>query len=517
VILGSLLPYFVFAQIALQAFQNFLERDDNLRLANVKNVAAVREFYSTSKYSFAWLVPDGQNRLRSVRRLLQEAPAAGLIMYNYHISLIDSLTAGKISFVSPIDSFTTEVKLTDAILQFLHDITYGRNTPLLGYNGITNERQQCRSLANSLAVSIYSYRLDSLLNEVEPTTEVYRAIRNKLTWLQQIVREKNFEEVVIQAKQVTRTNHSLIKKFYQLGILLSEPDSLTIEQFSTAVKDAQRLFDLIPDGRLQPTLLARLNVPVKGRIQQLVASLDAYRWLYCLQRNQPVIVVNIPAAFLKVYAADTIMLQMKVVTGKPSTPSPTLSSTITEVVLYPYWMVPRSIATKELLPLIKRNPGFLDDGGYQLLNSQGNIIDPYTVDWLSVTKANFSYSIRQSTGCDNSLGLIKLDFYNPFSVYLHDTPAKNLFQRQKRFFSHGCIRLEHAFALARLLLKDNTEAVDTLSQKGCLLHKKPVPVAASQPMQLVVWYNLVDTDNDGSLVFYDDIYRRNIAVKSRKN
>jgi murein L,D-transpeptidase YcbB/YkuD len=118
------------------------------------------------------------------------------------------------------------------------------------------------------------------------------------------------------------------------------------------VKEAQRHFNLIADSVIRSTILKELNVPVSTRIKQLKLAINYYRWLYCLIRKQQVIVVNIPAAYLKVYDQQGSRLEMRVVVGKLSTPTPTLSSRVSEVIIYPYWMVPHSIATKELLPSI---------------------------------------------------------------------------------------------------------------------------------------------------------------------
>jgi murein L,D-transpeptidase YcbB/YkuD len=239
-----------------------------------------------------------------------------------------------------------------------------------------------------------------------------------------------------------------------------------------------------------------LNVPLTARLKQLSRAINYYRWLYCLTRKQPVVVVNIPAAYMKVYSEGNTIMEMRVIVGKPSTTTPTLASTITEVILYPYWMVPQSIATKELLPAIKRNPGYIDAHGYQVLNRQGRIMDPYSINWLALSSKNFPYLIRQSTGCDNALGLLKLNFHNPYSVYLHDTPSKSLFMLNKRFFSHGCMRMEKPTELAHLVMANNEIAIDTLT----------------------VWYNTAGINTAGKIVYFEDVYHKfSSLVKTASN
>ena len=268
------------------------------------------------------------------------------------------------------------------------------------------------------------------------------------------------------------------------------------------------MFGLLDDGVIRSTFLKEINVPVSTRIRQLSLAINYYRWLYCLSRTEKVIVVNIPAAYLKVYSEGKAVLEMRMIVGKPATPTPTLSSRIKDVILYPYWTVPHSIATKELLPAIKRDLSYIDVNSYQVLNKQGKIMDPSTINWSSLSSAYFPYIIRQSTGCDNALGLVKLDFYNPYSVYLHDTPSKSLFMLNKRYFSHGCMRLENPMELGYLVLGDNWIAIDTLEQKGCLHNQSPITVPVSQQLPVVVWYNPAGTAKNGRLVYYEDIYNR---------
>jgi murein L,D-transpeptidase YcbB/YkuD len=254
--------------------------------------------------------------------------------------------------------------------------------------------------------------------------------------------------------------------------------------------------------------LEELNVPLSARVQQLELSINYYRWLSCLAKKQAVVVVNIPSACLKVYYNDTVVIGMRMIAGKPSTPTPTLSSTINEVILYPYWVVPHSIIAKEWLPAVKRNTGYIDANNFQVINNQGKIVNPDKVNWRSLSASGFPYMIRQSTGCDNALGLIKLNFYSPFGVYLHDTPDKGLFMLNKRYYSHGCMRMENPMQLGHLILKNNPIAIDTLEEKGCLLHQSPVTVAADVPMPIIVWYNPAGIDSAGRVIYYGDIYKK---------
>jgi murein L,D-transpeptidase YcbB/YkuD len=142
----------------------------------------------------------------------------------------------------------------------------------------------------------------------------------------------------------------------------------------------------------------------------------------------------------------------------------------------------------------------------QVLNKSGKRVDAGSINWNSLSPSSFPYTLRQSTGCDNSLGIVKLNFYSPYSVYLHDTPWKVLFNFNRRYYSHGCIRVERALELAHFLLKENTIAIDTLEEKGCIRNQAPVPIPVKERTPVFVLYNTAWFDSTGLVQFNDDIY-----------
>lgn len=160
------------------------------------------------------------------------------------------------------------------------------------------------------------------------------------------MKDSNFKETTITSATVNFANTPLLLKLYQLGIIDAPGNNLPDTTLKQKVKEAQRQFGLLDDGILRSTAMHELNVALSVRLQQLNLSINYYRWLYCMVQNQQTIVVNIPAAYLKVYSNIETVLEMRMIVGKNSTPTPTLASTVNEVVLYPYWHVPYSIATK---------------------------------------------------------------------------------------------------------------------------------------------------------------------------
>jgi murein L,D-transpeptidase YcbB/YkuD len=244
-----------------------------------------------------------------------------------------------------------------------------------------------------------------------------------------------------------------------------------------------------------------------GKQALLKKALKDYLWLDGLRKNRKVILVNIPAAQLRVFEDVKEVLQMRVILGKKKSPTRTLLSKVDELTIHPYWFVTPRMARVELLPKIKRNLAFLDNNQIQVLNSKYRVIDPNSIDWSGLNKHNFPYILRQNSGENNALGALKFHFNNPYSLYLHDTDSKKLFKQPQRFYSHGCIRIEKPKELARLLLGENHIALDTVKFNHHIKNPKPLALKAKEEYILVIWYSIVDFDIRGELVYFKDVYR----------
>lgn len=239
-------------------------------------------------------------------------------------------------------------------------------------------------------------------------------------------------------------------------------------------------------------------------LDQVYETLNTYRWINRFSGNKH-IVVNIPSTRLRVEdSLGATLLECRVVAGKPSTKTPTFAALVPGLVLYPYWNVPRSITVNELLPKIRRNPtSVLESMNLQLVDGKGRIVDPTSVDWS--TKA-FPYRLRQSTGCDNALGLIKFEVSSPDAIYLHDTNNRTVFERDNRFLSHGCIRVEKPTELANILL--GYARFEPSYLETCPIDAKPQSLLLPVPIPVLVVYNILDFDEVGVLQVYKDSYRQ---------
>jgi len=256
-------------------------------------------------------------------------------------------------------------------------------------------------------------------------------------------------------------------------------------------------------------LLAQFH-QVRGRLapdslKAIQKTLNFYRYLNRFDYDK-FVVVNIPAAELNVYDhTGKRMMPMEVIVGKKDHETPCFTTYLTDVTAYPYWNVPQGIAVKELLPKIQANLSFIDNQNLEVLDARNQIIDPETIDWASMSATNFPYRIRQTSGCHNSLGLIKFNLTGPGAIYLHDTNARGLFTATNdRWRSHGCVRLEKPVEFANFVLEE--PKFDEGFYNRCLIDQKPTIFKLPRPFPVFVVYNLADVNEAGQLQFFRDVY-----------
>ncbi|GAB2865497.1 L,D-transpeptidase family protein [Hymenobacter ruber] len=270
--------------------------------------------------------------------------------------------------------------------------------------------------------------------------------------------------------------------------------------------------------QLQQALAQWLAAPVlpdsaarrRAQYEQVALNLERWRWDDIPEAEY--ILINLPAYELEVVARDSVQRRHRVVVGKPETPTPTLSSRLSYFTLAPDWHVPQSIATKEILPRLKKDPGYLYRNNYRLTDAQGRGRNPWHINWAKVTEENFNYTVRQSACCDNALGNIVFRFANPYSVYLHDTPARALFKSAGRALSHGCIRLQNPMQLAAYLLRREGRPVQLPTEDECAEMPRPRDVRLNRPLPLYVRYATCTAEN-GRLRFMADVYHRDESLR----
>jgi murein L,D-transpeptidase YcbB/YkuD len=222
--------------------------------------------------------------------------------------------------------------------------------------------------------------------------------------------------------------------------------------------------------------------------------------------------VNIPSYSLRLMSHDTMVLASKVVVGKPITRTPVLSSSVSEMITYPQWTIPASIIEKEILPGLKKDTAYLRKKGYMLLNSKNEEVSPDSVNWAKYKKT-IPYKVIQGSGDDNALGVLKFNFPNKYSVYLHDTNQRSFFGQETRALSHGCVRVQEWEKMAYYIMtNENTVAyngkpkqipVDSLTHWLSIKEKHSIPLRTKLPV--FIRYFTCEATN-GQIIFFEDIY-----------
>jgi L,D-transpeptidase YcbB len=234
-------------------------------------------------------------------------------------------------------------------------------------------------------------------------------------------------------------------------------------------------------------------------------TLNFYRYLSRFDFDK-FVVVNIPAAKLNVFDKNgQRSMPMAVIVGKADKATPRFNCYLTDIVAYPYWNVPEGIGLKEILPKVQADPNFLDSQNMEILDARNQPVDPYSIDWETVSADNFPYRFRQTSGCHNSLGLIKFTLNGPPAIYFHDTNARDLFDTTPNLWrSHGCVRLEKPVEFANFVLGQTK--FDQGFYNRCLVDQKPQTFKLPKPFPVFVTYQTADLDANGKVVFYKDIY-----------
>jgi murein L,D-transpeptidase YcbB/YkuD len=283
-------------------------------------------------------------------------------------------------------------------------------------------------------------------------------------------------------------------------------DKRTGDTYDDAVIEGVKRFQLRhgldATGTVGPQTLKALNVPVKQRLQQLEAALERLAG-NSFSFGERYVVVNIPAAFAEAVSKGKVERRYRVIVGKADRQSPTLTASITSVVLNPTWTVPFSITKNEIIGRMRRDPGYISRMHMRVLDGSDHEIDAKSIDWSSDRSPNFT--VRQDSGTWNALGAVKIDMPNPYSVYMHDTDKRSLFTADYRFLSHGCSRVDNVRDLAAWLLSDQPKwtraAIDQTIDAGKLV---TVPVSKKVP---VAWIYLTAwMMRDGTVQFRDDVY-----------
>jgi murein L,D-transpeptidase YcbB/YkuD len=499
--------------------------DDSLIL---RFLNPVEEFYYTHDYAPAW--SDTGKFLPQINQLfsyLDTAIRDGLYKQDYHYSALQKITSilqhDSAAMKDAVLWARADLMLTDAFMNIISDIRQGRLiSDSMAYKNDTTKFNIffCSNLNRFLKEK----NQDTVFRNIQPQNKDYIALRKTIHPFIQTM--DTFHYTILKYPYTFENENDSIEYINQLKIRLSESKYITLEKeidsqkLASAISKYQKDKKLNPDGKISKALIKYLNNTDNEKLKRLLVSVDKYKE-FPDSMPQRYIWVNLPSFYLKVIEYDTTTLKSKIVCGKPSTPTPQITSTISDMVIYPTWTVPVSIIKKEMLPGLKKNSAYLEKKGLKLYDKNGAQVDAATINWAKYSNG-IPYKIKQGSGDKNALGVMKFNFLNPYDVYLHDTNQRYFFNNSMRALSHGCVRVQNWKELAFFIAQTdsaNLSSADSLtynkdSINNWLSKKLRHKIEVKNNIPLFIRYISCEA-NDGKLLFYEDIYDEDKKLADR--
>jgi murein L,D-transpeptidase YcbB/YkuD len=477
---------------------------------NVPRSRVLLELYERRAFQPLW---SDEERALELLTIIRDAQLDGLDPDDYHRSTLEDAREG---LSSPGRTADLDVLRTDALIRITHDLRFGK----LEAPGPEPRIDLSRPLLTTdapadLEAILSARRLRQAVQSLRPMHFVYVGLVRALSELRRIEASGGWPAIPLGPAMRRDSVDARVPALRQRLALerdlpLSAAGSSLVfdETLETAVRTYQHRHGLNEDGVVGRSTLRELNVEVGPRIDQVRVNLERARWV---TRELPdsFVVVNIAGAKVYVVRDGSVVFETRAVVGRGYTRTPVFRSTIQHVELNPTWTVPASIVD-EVLAEARADTAYLAKQGFRLLSPSGNQITE-RIDLGRYSAPAFPWTLRQDPGPLNPLGRLKFVFPNPYSVYLHDTPRRDLFAREERLFSHGCIRVQDPLGLAELLLDDRTRwsrsALEAAIANGTTL-TLPLP----RPVAVVVQYWTASADEAGTLHFYRDVYGRDASL-----
>ena len=505
-----------YSELGLLIKKNVAPSKKVIRGERIYSAVLVESFYKGREYQPAWSQDGRLTQMEKLITAVEEAYGDGLTPDHYHLSLLKSLVGRTKKDVSdPVLMADLDILLTDAFL------TLGCHLSAGCVNPVTIEAEWFAKrgnvdVASVLEQAVRKKQIREALIKLRPEQGSYAKLRQALARYRELLLKGEWPRISsgpflkkdVRSERVVELRKRLAASG-DLDVGKAGGGDLFDDNMGQAVTLFQKRHGLKTDGVVGPGTLAALNVPLKHRIRQIELNLERLRWILG-NPEQREIIVNIANFELNVIENGKSVLSMKVVVGKPFRQTPVFTAQMTHLIINPSWNVPDSIARKEILSKIRKDPHYLAEQKMMVLREQGfreYEINPETIDWSQITANKLSYKFRQEPGPLNPLGQIKFMFPNRFDVYLHDTPSKRLFSENVRTFSHGCTRIERPIELAEYLLRNapgwSREKLLSTIEEGT-----EQKVLIPHPLNVHFLYLTAWVDEGDSLQFRDDIYKR---------
>ena len=486
-------------------------------------LSSLARFYERRAYQPVWICDEGLlPHADALVHWIRQVEYEGIRPSNDYLSRIEALTVelrrhGTPEFMQTHRSWVDlELLLTDAFFTYGAHLLTGQIDPHELKEVWLADRPEI-DLTTALQQALETNHIAEFLHDLRPVHAGYAGLRKALTDYHTIAAKGGWPAIA-DGPKLQRGDRgprvaALRKRLMVTRDLEPASDGQDGDVFDAALERGLQRFQerhgLDADGVVGASTSLALNVPVEARIRQIKLNMERWRWLP-RELGDRYILVNIANFALDVIEHGQSALTMRVVVGKPARRTPFLSATMAHLVLSPHWYVPPTIAIQDKLPLIRRDPGYAarqNLGIFREGAAGATRVDPMSINWSSVSARHFPFKLRQDPGPRNALGRVKFMFPNPYHVYLHDTPSRELFAEAERAFSSGCIRLEKPIELAEYLLKDDPRW--TRQRMLTIIEKRTeqiVSLPTPLPVYLLYWTAWV---SEGEILhFRKDIYER---------
>jgi L,D-transpeptidase YcbB len=468
----------------------------------------VVEFYSNRDNQLGWFIQSGMtcaapnfhNQLQNYSRDF----ADNSLNNNELDSLMKYYEADEKDFMSKINQVERlDLLLTVTFFKYAQKVYGGKTKSSFDHEWfIPRKKKNYQMVLDSLVSSALCEKLQ------EPLNQRYILLKDKLRQYRILQKKGGFPAIVTNKKLIVvgESDSCLINLKQHLfltgDLQINDNTAIFTDALMKAVQAFQRRMGLDESGKIDKLTLIELNKTIDFRIKQMMINMERLRWVPEKMESR-YLFINIPEFRLHVFENEKQVWLTNVVVGRTVSKTTIFKGNLSQIVLNPYWGVPMSIANKEILPKLKKNPHYLEDNNMEAFSGK-EVIDANSINWDEYGET-VPFEFRQRPGSDNSLGKIKFLFPNNFNIYLHDTPAKGLFGDNKRAFSHGCIRVENPKKLAVYLLKNqpvwNEQNIDDV-----LLTDTETVIKVNPFIPVYIAYFTSWVDANGQLNFRNDIY-----------
>jgi murein L,D-transpeptidase YcbB/YkuD len=477
----------------------------------LKNPDPVLAFYDTHQSGPIWVRGPGdfQPRVTAVLEILDQSWSNGLNPQDYKTDKIRALLAGNRSEARR----QAEMLITDSVLRYMQDMT-GLRGGFYPYEKQIKYWRAPMDVQTILADLSNATDPVSYVRAVEPKGRLYQSLRREFVSLARLPDDSNFKPIKLPSKlSPGKMSPKVPELRARLGLEPAIENETTYDEaMAVAVMKLQKSYDLDTDGIIGGRTLEIINMKREDKIAQIVANMERLRWIDD-GRPDRYILVNVPSATLWAVDAGSVALEMPVIIGKTGRPTHSFKTDITGVRFNPNWTVPPTIKREDFLPALQQDPEILTKRGIRV-TYKGETINPAEVDWTKVSpSAMANLRMIQNPGDDNPLGKVRVIMENPFNIYLHDTNHREMFDKNDRALSSGCIRVSKPEELANFILMHNEgwtrEGMDKMIASGRMRDIK-----TDAPLPVYIMYQTVWLDDQGRLIYGRDVYGQDAHLYS---